>query len=67
MSVVTLRDNGFWISMIPMIENLEFEQILILGLSLYETKNNRILIELKTNLLKDVYIIRAKDRKVIEK
>lgn len=37
------------------------------GLSLYETKNNRILIELKTNLLKDVYIIRAKDRKVIEK
>lgn len=67
MSVVTLRDNGFEISMIPMIENLEFEQILILGLSLYETKNNRILIELKTNLLKDVYIIRAKDRKVIEK
>lgn len=55
------------ISIIPMIENLEFEQILILGLSLYETKNNRILIELKTNLLKDVYIIRAKDRKMIEK
>lgn len=30
MSVVTLRDNGFEISMIPMIENLEFEQILIM-------------------------------------
>lgn len=25
MSVVTLRDNGFEISMIPMIENLEFD------------------------------------------
>lgn len=65
MSVVTLRDNGNFYDSNDWKSRIRTD--INHGLSLYETKNNRMLIELKTNLLKDVYIIRAKDRKVIEK